>query len=73
MNQPSTVPSVMASDSSTTVPSAMASAQASSMALVQSSGATAGVPRLIIEDEVGTVSPATISTSQPYPFSRIVA
>ena len=73
MNQPSTVPSVMALVSSTTLPSAIPFAQGSWIVLVQSSGATAGLPRVNIEDDVGTVSPVTISTLQPKPFSRMMA
>jgi hypothetical protein len=41
--------------------------------LVHSSGATAGLPLASMEAEVGTVSPATISTLQPYPSLRIRA
>ena len=43
------------------------------MTLVHSSGATAGLPRDSMDEAVGTVSPVTISTVQPNPFSRMAA
>jgi hypothetical protein len=73
MNQPSIVPSVMASPSLTTEPSSRALSHWSCTVLVHSSGAMAGEPRMTIELVVGTVSPVTISTSQPKPACRMVA
>ena len=41
-------------------------------ALLQSSGAISGIPFSFIDVKVGIVAPATNSTSQSYPFSKII-